>query len=180
MSREVLEKMKTDELAAICKEKSIPHYRGKTRFRKGELIDAILNVQKQEVKDNRLPISVTEVVEEKIEEDVSVVVKEKETTDITQLPGTKKYLEGIQLGTLVAFKEASGKLNTAAVCNVSFKRRQLRLVTQYEKEFIVSFDDVIWVRTTKRWPKFVMDVLKQQQRRAQQNDSSDKKRHSVN
>lgn len=176
MSREVLEKKKADELAAICKEKGIPHYRGKTRFRKGELIDAILNVQEQEVEVT----TDTEVVEEKIEEDVSVVAKEKETTDVTQLPGTKKYLEDIQLGTLVAFKESSGKLNTAAVRNVSFKRRQLKLVTQYEKEFIVSFDDVVWVRTTKRWPKFVMDILKSQQRRAQQNESSNKERHTVN
>lgn len=159
MSREVLEKKKADELAAICKGKGIPHYRGKTRFRKAELIEAILKVQEQEVG------SPTEVVEEKIEANASVVAKEKETTSITQLSGTQKYLDNIEAGTLVAFKEASGKVNTAAVQNVSFKRQQLRLVTQYGKEFIVSFQDVLWVRTTKRWPKFIMDALKQQQRK---------------
>lgn len=155
MSREVLEKMKVSELASLCKEKNIPHYRGKTRFRKDEMIEAIL-------KDE----SVEEKIE--IEAEAGVVAKEeKETTSIQQLPGTKEYLEKIQVGTLVAFKEASGKLNTAMVKNASFKRQQLRLVTQYDKEFIVPFDDVIWVRTTGRWPRFVLDALKQQQRRLQ-------------
>lgn len=174
MSREVLEKMKADDLAAICKEKGIPHYNGKTRFRKGLMVDAILKVQAQEAEENRSPISVAKVVEEKIGEDVSAVVKEKETADIQQLPGTKKYLEEIKVGTLVAFKEISGRLNTAAVRNVSFKRKQLKLVTQYEKEFIVSFDDVIWVRTTKRWPKFVLDILKSQQRKGRGDGTSRK------
>ena len=159
MSREELEKLKADELAAICKEHDIPHYKGKNRFRKSEMVEAILKEQELTVEQP--------VVEEKIEENVGVAVKEKKAADIEQLPGTKKYLENINVGTLVAFKEANGKLNTAAVQNVSFKRSQFKLVTQYGKEFIVSFDDIVWVRTTKRWPKFVLDILKAQTRKGQ-------------
>lgn len=162
MSKEELEKMSCDGLAVYCKEHNIQHYNGKNRFRKAELVEAILKAQE--------PASGEQVgVEGKIEENVGAVIKEKEMANVTQLPGTREYLNGINVGTLVAFKEASGKLNTAAVQNVSFKRSQLKLVTQYGKEFIVSFDDVIWVRTTKRWPRFVMDVLKTQSRRTQQN-----------
>lgn len=157
MSREQLQKMTTDALAAICKEKGIKHYKGKTRFRKSELIEAILKEQKQSVTDE----CTTEQYEEKIE-NASVVVKEEETTgEKNSNENKEQYLQNIKIGTLIAFREHSGKLNTAAVQNVSFKRRQLRLVTQYDKEYIVSFDDVVWIRTKKRWPRFVLNELKQ-------------------
>ena len=149
-----------DDLAKICKERNIPHYRGKNLLKKGEMVDAILKEQLQP--------EVVPVVEKKIECDAGSVAKEKETEDIKQLPGTKEYLKNINVGTLVAFKEDSGRLNTAAVQNVSFKRSQLRLVTQYGKEFIVPFENVIWVRTSARWPKFVLDALKSQQRKGRQ------------
>lgn len=157
MSREQLQKMTADALAAICKEKGITHYKGKTRFRKNELIEAILKEQKQPAAES----PAEEQCEEKIE-NTSVAVKEEEATGEKNSSENKEhYLQNIKVGTLVAFREHSGKLNTAAVQNVSFKRRQLRLVTQYDKEYIVSFDDVVWVRTKKRWPRFVLNELKQ-------------------
>lgn len=152
MSREELSKLKADELAFMCKERGIPYYREKNRMRKSELVEAILNGQKSTVDEP--------VVEKKIEQ-ASVAVKEEEATSIKQFDENKeRYLQSIKVGTLVAFREYNGKLNTAAVQNVSFKRRQLRLITQYEKEFIVSFDDVVWIRTKRRWPRFVFDELK--------------------
>lgn len=157
MSREQLQGMTTDALAAICKEKGITHYKGKNRFRKDELIEAILKEQKQSVAEE----PAAEQYEEKIE-NASVVVKEEEATGEEMSSENKeRYLQNIKVGTLVAFREHSGKLNTAAVQNVSFKRRQLRLVTQYDKEYIVSFEDVVWIRTKKRWPRFVLNELKQ-------------------
>lgn len=157
MSRKELEKWNCEELARYCKDYNIPHYHGKNRFRKAEMVEAILNVQE--------PPEIDPAVESKIEKsNIGVAAKEKEAADVKQLPGTKKYLENINVGTLVAFKEPSGRMNTAAVQNISFKRSKLKLATQYGKEFIVSFDDVIWVRTTKRWPRFVLDILKGQQK----------------
>lgn len=157
MSREQLQKMTMDALAAICKEKGITHYKGKTRFRKNELIEAILKEQKQPAAEEFL----AEQSEEKIE-NASVAVKAEEATgEKNSSENKKRYLQNITIGTLVAFREYSGKLNTAAVQNVSFKRRQLRLVTQYNKEYIVSFDDIVWIRTKKRWPRFVLNELKQ-------------------
>lgn len=158
MSREELEKWNCEGLAKYCKENNIPHFHGKNRFRKSEMIEAILETQGAVIQDE-LP------TEDKGVDSVGIV---KEAANIKQLPGTLDYIKTISVGTLVAFKENSGRLNTAAVQNVSFKRNQLKLVTRYGKEFIVSFDDVIWVRTSERWPRFVLDILKSQQRERQQ------------
>lgn len=157
MSKEELRGLKVSELANMCKERGIPHYHGKNRFRKDELIEAILKEQKQPTTES----PAEEQCEEKIES-TSVAVKEEEVTGEKNSSENKEhYLQNIKIGTLVAFREHSGKLNTAAVQNVSFKRRQLRLVTQYDKGYIVSFDDIVWVRTKKRWPRFVLNELKQ-------------------
>ena len=151
MSREELEVLKVAELTAICKEKGICHYKGKNRFTKKEMVEAILGVSK----DGEDPVAQ--------QEDTN------KTTGVSQLPGTPKYLENIEVGNLVAFKEESGRLNTAMVKNASFKRKQLRLETKYGKVFVVSFDNIIWVKTKDRWPRFVLDILKQQQRKRDKN-----------
>lgn len=156
MSREELEKMKADDLAKICKEKGIVYYRGKTRLRREEMIGKISEAQSKS-DSNQEPLPV-------VRENIDTVAEEKKAEGIYQREGVSKYLEEIKAGTLVAFKERPDKLNTAAVQNASFKRKQLKVVTSYGKEFIISFDDVVWVRTTKGWPRFVMDVLKQQSR----------------
>lgn len=153
MSREELEKQKADELAAICKNKGIKFYNGKSRFKKAEMIDAILKEQSQS------DITKSETVENKIEK-ASVAVKEKEATS-EQSNSKKNYITNITIGTLVAFREENGKLNTAAVQNASFKREQLKLITQYGKEYIVPFENIVWVRTKKRWPMFVLRELKE-------------------
>lgn len=163
LKKEDLERRNCEELAMFCREKGIPYYHGKNRFRKAEMIEAILKEQKRIAHENRPRVAdevveLDEIVKTKIE-DISVADKEKEATDKTS-QNRERYLENVKIGTLIAFRECNGKLNTAAVQNVSFKRRQLRLVTQYGKEFIVSFDDVVWVRTKKRWPMFVLKELK--------------------
>lgn len=147
MSREELEALKVAELAAICKEKGICHYKGKNRFTKKEMVEAILGTSK----DDEEPMAQREGT--------------NSAMNVSQLPGTPKYLENVEVGNLVAFKEESGRLNTAMVKNVSFKRKQLKLETKYGKVFVVSFDNVIWVKTKDRWPRFVLDILKQQQRK---------------
>lgn len=151
MSREELEKKLVRELQLICKENSIQYCTHSKKFSKSQMIDSILKMQEQQAEGKKL--STNEIVEKKIE-DASVVAKEKEAA------GKERYFENLKAGTLVAFREESRKLNTAAVKNVSYKRRQLKLVTQYGKEFIVPFEDVVWIRTKKRWPSFVLDELK--------------------
>jgi hypothetical protein len=173
MSKEYLEKLKVNELVKICKENGIVHYKGKVRFKKAEMVEAILNLQKQTA-NNKSNSNVIVVVEKKIENTNanSAVEKENKTavsnSDNNNKPFFDKevYLNNLKLGTLIAFREYSGRLNTAAVQNVSYKRKQIKLITQYQKEFIINFDDVVWIRTGKRWPKFVMNELKGGERNA--------------
>lgn len=71
-----------------------------------------------------------------------------------------KYISNVEPGTLVAFKTSENKAISAKVVNRSTKNRKLKLVTAYGKEYVVSFDDVLWVRTGSRWPRGVYEMLK--------------------
>ena len=64
------------------------------------------------------------------------------------------------MGTLVAFIDDSGKARTAKVKNKSTKNRKLKLETEYGAEYIVDYRSILWVRTGKRWPKGVYNLLK--------------------
>ena len=72
------------------------------------------------------------------------------------------YIENIDIGTIVAFRLSSGKVKSAKVTRKSTKNRKLKLETDYGAEYIVSYDDVVWVRTGKRWPRGVYKLLKGQ------------------
>lgn len=71
-----------------------------------------------------------------------------------------KFVEGAKVGTLVAFKVGPNKAKSAKIIKRSTKNRKFKVETAYGKEFIISFDDVIWVLTNKRWPKGVYNMLK--------------------
>lgn len=71
-----------------------------------------------------------------------------------------KYLETISKGTLVAFKLPDGEVKSAKVVNKSTSDRKLKLITEYNAEYIVGFEDVLWVKTGRRWPKGVYSLLK--------------------
>ena len=71
-----------------------------------------------------------------------------------------RYIENVELGTIVAFRLANGRVKSAKVVKKSTKSRKLKLETNYNAEYIVSYDDIIWVRTGKRWPKGVYELLK--------------------
>lgn len=167
-TRESLELLKADELAKICKENGIKYYSGKTRLKREEMIKKILGEEQETEREiNKKEEKAEEPIKE-CESNISENQKSKKqmsivlNADLKQNEGTKKYLETIKVGMLVAFKENNGYLNTAMVKNISFTRRKLKLITKYGKEFIVSFDDVMWVRTTPYWANYIMDILKRQ------------------
>lgn len=134
MTRESLERMCVTNLAMLCKEHGIKHYHGKNRFTKSELVDVLDNYYS------------------------TLLLPGFELRPVT----TKAdYIKSVKVGTLVAFEDSTGKANTAAVVNISAERRQLKLVTQYDREYIVSFDNVLWVKTSKRWPTYILKMLKE-------------------
>lgn len=70
------------------------------------------------------------------------------------------YVEGIEIGTLIAFNMPNGRVKSAKVVRKSSSHRILKVETNYGAEFVVPYDDVIWVKTGKRWPKGVYNLLK--------------------
>lgn len=127
---------------------------------KEQLIDAILgaevlkkNDESESAKDE-YKIDNQEIVEaENKDENKSANVK-------INMEQKMHYIENVNIGTIVAFKLSNGKVKSAKVVRKSTKNRKLKLETDYGAEYIVSYDDIIWVRTGKRWPRGVYKILK--------------------
>ena len=155
MPKENLQNKTCKELRELAKSMSIS---GRWDMTKGQLIDAILGAEvvkttnesksaKDECKiDNHDVVEVEDKVEK---ESASIDMKQK-------MP----YIENIEVGTLVAFRLSNGKVKSAKVTRKSTKNRKLKLETDYGAEYIVSYNDIIWVRTGKRWPRGVYKLLK--------------------
>lgn len=164
--------MKKPEVMSIAKELNVPRYNGKNALTKDEIIQNILEAQNGNGTQETASVSdeKTEQVEQPVEETkkqskvVSEVKKLKEKKqELTEEERMQKklgYIEGAKVGTLVAFKTDNGKVKSAMIVKRSTKNRKFKLETKYGATFIVSFDDVIWVRTNKRWPKGVYQLLK--------------------
>ncbi len=132
---------------------------GRWGMNKAQLIEAILGVKVVETTNNKSAND-----ECKVDNQAGVAVEEKSENESA---GTKidmkqkmSYIENIEIGTLVAFRMSNGKVKSAKVTRKSTKNRKLKLETDYGAEYIVSFDDIVWVRTGKRWPRGVYHLLK--------------------
>lgn len=157
MSKEILEAKTRKELRVIATELNIT---GRWEMNKEQLIDAILgaevvkNTEKTESAKDECKIDNQKIVEaENKDENKSANVK-------INMEQKMHYIENVDIGTIVAFKLSNGKVKSAKVARKSTKNRKLKLETDYGAEYIVSYDDIIWVRTGKRWPRGVYKLLK--------------------
>lgn len=157
MSKEILEAKTRKELRVIATELNIT---GRWEMNKEQLIDAILgaevvkNTEKTESVKDECKVDNQEIVEaENKDENKSANVK-------INMEQKMHYIENVDIGTIVAFKLSNGKVKSAKVARKSTKNRKLKLETDYGAEYIVSYDDIIWVRTGKRWPRGVYKLLK--------------------
>ena len=157
MSKEILQNKTCKELRELAKDMNIS---GRWDMTKEQLIDAILGAEvvkttnesesaKDECKVDNHNIVEVEIKDEKESANVNIDMKQK-------MP----YIENIEIGTLVAFRLSNGKVKSAKVMRKSTKNRKLKLETDYGAEYIASFDDIVWVRTGKRWPRGVYRLLK--------------------
>ena len=157
MSKENLQNKTCKELRELAKDMNIS---GRWDMTKEQLIDAILGAEvvkttnesesaKDECKVDNHNIVEVENKDEKESANVNIDMKQK-------MP----YIENIEIGTLVAFRLSSGKVKSAKVMRKSTKNRKLKLETDYGAEYIASYDDIVWVRTGKRWPRGVHKLLK--------------------
>lgn len=159
MSREELLAKTKDEVSAIAKDFGVTRSIGSKRKTKEQLVDEIMEKQN--------PQSETEAVDNdedwqqpETEKEVTEVVAEEILTPEQKVERRKSYVENVQIGTLVAFRSITGKVKSAKVVKRSSKNRRLKVETKYGAEFVIPYDDVIWVRTNKRWPKGVYQLLK--------------------
>ena len=163
MSREEeLQMSNVAELVTICKANGIPHYRGKTRFKKDELVEAILRAEVAENSNEDNSKSATDKCAIDNHGNVEVGVKqEKEPTGVTvDMKQKMPYIETAEIGTIVAFKLPSGKVKSAKIVKRSTSRRCLMLETDYGATYVAGYDDIFWVRTGRRWPRGIYNLLK--------------------
>lgn len=158
MSRENLQKKTCKELRELAKELNIS---GRWDMTKDQLIDAILGAEVVE-NTNESESAKDECKVDNQENVVEVEDKvEKESANVdVDMAQKMPYIENIEIGTLVAFRLSNGKVKSAKVTRKSTKNRKLKLETDYGAEYIVSFNDIVWVRTGKRWPRGVYKLLK--------------------
>jgi DNA uptake protein ComE-like DNA-binding protein len=130
MTREDLKKMKRTNLAKMAVNAKV---KGAHDMKKEDLINGICGKE---------------------------VVEPSENTKTNNHDLKKHYINNASVGTLIAFKLSGGKVKSAKIVNKSTKNSKFKVVTEYGAEFVVSYSDVIWIKTGNRWPKGVYRLLK--------------------
>lgn len=157
-----LQDKKKIEIMEIAKASGIPRFKGKNQRSKEELIADILAVYNSEEETTEAesePVK-PEVKESKVVAEVKKLKEKKVLSDEERAEKKKRYIEDAQVGTLVAFKTDTGKVKSAMIKKRSTSKRRFLLETKYGAKYKVSFDDVLWVRTNKRWPKGIFQLLR--------------------
>lgn len=150
LQREQLESMKVEEIRKVFKEIGISYYRNSKRMNKTEMITRYL-AEKEYVESLDSDITNKSVLEEDLE---------KYLEETRRKDNKKKYINNAKVGNIVAFRLESGKVISAAITKKSTKNQKFLVETKYGMEYKISFDDVLWVRTNKRWPKGIYLLFK--------------------
>lgn len=150
MQTEKLETKKVKDLREIAKELDIT---GRHDMNKGALILAI--IEKRQNKE---------------EVQVAVDFGKGESVTHTETVEVKPVINGIQIkenkineaeqGALVAYRDVFGNVKSAAIESRNKKKKMLKLKTKYGMEFIVKYEDIVWVKDRKFWPKKVYMAFK--------------------
>lgn len=130
---------------------------GRWDMTKMQLIEAIVRAEKTDVDDSES--ATDEITIDNDEVNVEIEIKRENSVSINR-EQKQKYLDNIQVGALVAFRVNDKKAKSAKVIKKSTKQRKLMVETSYGATSVISFDDVLWVRTGNRWPRGVYNMLK--------------------
>ena len=148
MTRNELENMTKENVAKVAKDLGVKRYKGKSMLSKKELIDGICKAMESNDDAADAQKAINEAGEQ-----VKEIVIDREVKD--------KRILSAPIGTLIAFHEPeTGKLNTAKLTNRNKTKKLIKCETQYGKEFLISFSDVVWTKTGSRWPKSIYNELK--------------------
>lgn len=149
--RQELESKKVDELRKICKENGVSYYENGKKITKAAMIDKLLDIineRANSIKQNK------QLDKDNTDEHIDAEEAER-------LEKKKRYVEQAKIGNIVAFKiPENGKVISAMITKKSTNGRKFMVETKYGVEYKISFDDVLWVRTNKRWPKGIYLLFK--------------------
>lgn len=159
LQKEQLENMKVEEIREVLKDNGLSYHKNGKRITKKEMIDKYLDF-----------VGLVDETENEVEElKNQIEEEEKEKNEEKILERKKKYVEQANIGTIVAFRLPNGRVISAAITKKSTKNRRFLVETKYGAEYKISFDDVLWARTNKRWPKGIYLLFKQNKMRGDKN-----------
>lgn len=165
MSREDLMKMKVDELRKYASSVGVKNSHG---FKKADLVEAILTAEKSAQSSNEKDAEVEQKIDsqEDSAEEAVAGKNENDAADVVNvnidMERKMPYIEAAAIGTIVAFKVPNtGVLKSAKIVNRSTKNRKLKLETAYKKQYVIKYEDVVWVRAGSRWPTGILKALKE-------------------
>ena len=143
MTREELTNLTVKRLDEICKELGLPRYKGKTHLNKTEMIELICNETRSKVEN-----------EEVLAKESSNEVKIKKA----------------EIGNIVAFKDKRGNVRSGKIIEFDSNKNIYQISLKSGRCFYVSPEDIIWVTTpnNKRWPREVLNLLKESQKKIEQ------------
>lgn len=161
LQREELENKTVDELRKMCRDAGISFYEKGKRLAKGPMIDKMLGSMDGDIKDDKENIKNDDKKNDSNVKQIEQQVDEKEI-QLTkeQIDRKLRYVEQAKVGTIIAFRTDNDKVISAAIKKKSTKNRKFLVETKYGVEYKILFEDVLWVKTNKRWPKGIYLLFK--------------------
>lgn len=177
MSREELMQLKNAELKAMCKERNLPTYKGKNALNKAEMVENLYvyetahKVAESVEQDQEVQTTPKKIYTNRPHNPVISPSKRKELKESINrsnyqlskpwvIGGKDDVINEAEKGILVAFLDDQEKPRTAKMIARNKAKRKLKLVTEFDREYTVSYDNVLWVKTGTRWPNTVYKMLK--------------------
>lgn len=148
-----LKDLKVKELRDLAKTFNIV---GRWDMNKAELITAIEKAKSQ-LQEGMSVESIENVSVEK--DNKNKIISDNPRKECAEDMNKKTYINNMSVGTLVAFK-TKGKVKSAKIIKKSTKNELALVETKVGKQYRINYDDIVWVKTGKRWPRGVYNLLK--------------------
>ena len=153
---EHLEELTVKELREIAKNLKVKNY---WNMRKADLVEQIKVKQSEKEKEETISKDKVDVKEIQVPVKVEKAKQPAVQKPVEESPGLKR----LEVGSIIAFKFKVGddiRLRSAKVIRASHRNRSILIEDKMMKRYVISFDDVAWVKTGKRWPGQIFKALK--------------------
>lgn len=148
-----LKDLKVKELRDLAKTFNIV---GRWDMNKAELITAIEKAKTQ-LQEGMSVESIENISVEK--DNKNKIISDNPRKECAENMNKKTYINNMSVGTLVAFK-TNGKVKSAKIIKKSTKNELALVETKVGKQYRINYDEIVWVKTGKRWPRGVYNLLK--------------------